>query len=1262
MNQKVKDDLFMAHGLGNEPYQKDSRVLIRTNAPYYKTATYRLLVNASGNKTPAGEYYEDEFNQILLTDGVKGQTFNDKQAVIKRGASEYIKLRNGTEVIVRTWNGSKYKYTQTGKRYFAKQKTEYVIEIPVNIIGHRSANEQGRARTRDSSYTRNAYMPVSHFGVAAIFANASLTSTQRVKRLKDAVMRKLPYVINERGQKVIHEESQEIWILDENGEWRYSELTVIQNEGAAASTEAVMHRKLKAIGLSHSFLIAPECILDEAWIGEEGCLQRQLAALLEIPIPEIEYDFSLLDMAWEEKGGASAALLLAYCSKFRLSCYIFWADRLIQRVVCPHAAMCVMCAIWDDHCYFYRKGSRATDICKSMIARMPQALPEWRLKSETPSKGELVTIPWPGIEAMKPDMDYHADELEDIRFKFLSSRRNPKVSLAGGPREIKKLTYVFSSLDGKKGECRIHRISKDADAIKKWYWRLPLDLNYEGENLPFASRKVLRALLRHPRGQLSRDQREALWTTQQEKCAICAELISIDVCEADHCVPLEEGGSNVDGNMQMLCRSCHQEKSNNEAFRASYDTLESRFAPSVYESYVKSPKVLPLVFQNNQPPHEGTLLMMDCIRCRRNALYECAVHLPVFSPLDSIELCSLTLGDLTYIDAPLPKTTGALMKALPFQGPGWYTLPATQWLLHTGKISWDRCTHKIDASARHPPDYLRNALEVMETSWSNTEGGHAYAKNSINSMIGTFDIRSESAWLLRSSRTEDDLKPLSNGQACLKIRTDYEGGSIYDYVLKTALVDNASFRPIHDLTLHTEATRMAQALAILEKLGTPQKCIYEFKTDSILFDPGRNSNKIKDALESTTFGDLPGLYNNLVKAKQKRLDTYSNIDGVESICKVFRCYEANEDDRLHCKRQLPVTDADRVDIKEEWQEVDPIQCIQQNESLLLLGRPGTGKSTLTCKLVKILEASGQHVVCAAKTHVAASRLPNGISLNHFVNSKVKRGRYPAWLVLDEISMIECSLWAMVSKLASCGTKFILVGDWNQYKAINDRWCGQPAERSAENSSLLWSMAGGNRCILTHNHRSDPKIFDFCASICPGGVRAALTLQEQVANAKMDFPLTKRKAAHSLVISHAKRRRINSEMNSLTRTRDAVYLKAPLTKQANAPQNAWIWPGMQLVCYMDGKRGNLYNGGWYEVVSVDHSKFRLKGEDEVEFEITAQDGMAKLRLTNALTFACVQGLTLQGVVRLHDCDHPRMDWRKLNVGISRATSSDLVEFA
>ena len=46
-------------------------------------------------------------------------------------------LRNGKEVVVRTWQGTKYTYTAIGKRYFAKQKKEYVIEIPVITDPHR---------------------------------------------------------------------------------------------------------------------------------------------------------------------------------------------------------------------------------------------------------------------------------------------------------------------------------------------------------------------------------------------------------------------------------------------------------------------------------------------------------------------------------------------------------------------------------------------------------------------------------------------------------------------------------------------------------------------------------------------------------------------------------------------------------------------------------------------------------------------------------------------------------------------------------------------------------------------------------------------------------------------------------------------------------------------------------------------------------------------------------------------------------------------
>ena len=49
--------------------------------------------------------------------------------------------------------------------------------------------------------------------------------------------------------------------------------------------------------------------------------------------------------------------------------------------------------------------------------------------------------------------------------------------------------------------------------------------------------------------------------------------------DCDHVLALDEGGTNSPTNFQLLCRTpCHQEKSNDEASRASFDTLESRFS------------------------------------------------------------------------------------------------------------------------------------------------------------------------------------------------------------------------------------------------------------------------------------------------------------------------------------------------------------------------------------------------------------------------------------------------------------------------------------------------------------------------------------------------------------------------------------------------------------------------------------------------------------------------------------------------------------
>ena len=67
------------------------------------------------------------------------------------------------------------------------------------------------------------------------------------------------------------------------------------------------------------------------------------------------------------------------------------------------------------------------------------------------------------------------------------------------------------------------------------------------------------------------------------------------------------------------------------------------------------------------------------------------------------------------------------------------------------------------------------------------------------------------------------------------------------------------------------------------------------------------------------------------------------------------------------------------------------------------------------------------------------------------------------------------------------------------------------------------------------------------------------------------------------------------------------------------------------------------------------------EDDLgTFEVKHEEAARVLRLTFALTFASIEGMTLPGILRLHDGTHPRMCWRKLNVGLSRGTAADNVE--
>ena len=118
--------------------------------------------------------------------------------------------------------------------------------------------------------------------------------------------------------------------------------------------------------------------------------------------------------------------------------------------------------------------------------------------------------------------------------------------------------------------------------------------------------------------------------------------------------------------------------------------------------------------------------------------------------------------------------------------------------------------------------------------------------------------------------------------------------------------------------LHHEATLLSKALAILTKLKVPPRCIYVLKTDSILFDAGvRAKAKVQAALAETTFAQQSCILT------QGRLDNHCALAPCTSEAKPSRCIPTSDDsDRLHCKRKLPITEAERPVCARTWREVD----------------------------------------------------------------------------------------------------------------------------------------------------------------------------------------------------------------------------------------------------------------------------------------------------------------------------------------------------
>lgn len=60
--------------------------------------------------------------------------------------------------------------------------------------------------------------------------------------------------------------------------------------------------------------------------------------------------------------------------------------------------------------------------------------------------------------------------------------------------------------------------------------------------------------------------RELFWIKALGICQACKLVTRFDDFELDHIIPLAQGGEDFEGNLQVLCKKCHSEKTKREGW------------------------------------------------------------------------------------------------------------------------------------------------------------------------------------------------------------------------------------------------------------------------------------------------------------------------------------------------------------------------------------------------------------------------------------------------------------------------------------------------------------------------------------------------------------------------------------------------------------------------------------------------------------------------------------------------------------------------
>jgi len=724
----------------------------------------------------------------------------------------------------------------------------------------------------------------------------------------------------------------------------------------------------------------------------------------------------------------------------------------------------------------------------------------------------------------------------------------------------------------------------------------------------------------------SKEERQEFAKESKFKCALCKCCVKEVKFEIDHNIPLSGGGTNEKPNLQLLCKACHLIKTSNEHETGQYikvNDTESTFnkqVQDVFDNPLSQTHAFVEKAYFKELEEDKIIYSIDINKCRKNILYYGKFDYCVFTVFDKVEEFKGTIirPGLYYVESD---------NYMPLRGNGWYYHNMICYCIENNIIKLDNIKYVIKSSLTIKKNYYNKFIDYC---YSNIKD---YSKLAINSMIGNFkpNLNKREHWNSKTftSNSCEAFNTFLKYKGCFIDVKTINDKKYYHTFEKTYNTNLENQSPIYNQILQQEQIELHKLSQLIKShSGT----ILDYNTDAIncVFPDNKFPFKLVEDIQ------LNGHYWN----KKDKVYKYK-IEYNKDRLKVSKMQETIRTDIYKDMRYYNwklTTDVEGNDFKPL---VDKI--MNSNQSYFITGPGGSGKTTLLKQLQSELTKQDKKYTTLCPTNLAAL-IAGGMTIHKF-STKLKKQSQVEHLDLDYIFVDEVSMlgevfykFLMMIKKVRTDIKFIISGDYNQLKPVNDRIS---SKTDYANSPCLFELADYNKIELTKCRRADDTLYN-------------LIKFDNIPNVKpSDFTETDEyKNDINICFTNKKRIEINHiKMKELYKKKHRKGLELEGLSYDDRSQAVMLYIGVPIISKVTNEELGVFNNQRYKITKLD--SFTITFEDDLkhEFKVNVNDFQKFFLVAYATTTHSAQGMSIGEPYTIHEWD--RMDQRLKYVALSRS---------